>query len=526
MNKSLNISLLLLLLGLVLFVCFGCESQRTRPVVIAPAPVEAAPVPVERPAPVEQKPSAVSECGPYIISRTYPCAECGLILLEKAMPEEVELNTPFNYSIKVTNLTDMTLTEVFISEDLPENFEFTNANPQAQEDMENRLVWTVDALAPRASERITVTGMALDAKCLEHYTTVVTSQFPACATVKVVQPRLELLKDAPPEVLLCDAIPVEFVVANAGTGSARDVKIVDILPTGLQTADGESELVLDAGTLTAGQSRKLAAKLWATKPGKYATRAVATSTTGQEAEAPSVTTVVVQPLLTIEKAGPERHYLGDQLTYAITVANKGDAPARNTVVEDTLPAAIAGVKATTGAKLVGSKLTWQLGTIAPKTSQKVRIAYTPTKAGTLTSTATATAYCADAVEASVETIVAAIPAIMLEVIDVEDPVEIGKNTTYVITVTNQGSAPSTNISVVCTLEENVQFVSSTGPTVGSMEDGKLIFDSLSRLGPKATATWRVVVIAIEPGDVRFKVTMNTDELTRPVEETEATRLFR
>jgi hypothetical protein len=35
----------------------------------------------------------------------------------------------------------------------------------------------------------------------------------------------------------------------------------------------------------------------------------------------------------------------------------------------------------------------------------------------------------------------------------------------------------------------------------------------------------VVVSAVRPGDVRFKVIMNSDELTRPVEESEATHLY-
>ena len=36
----------------------------------------------------------------------------------------------------------------------------------------------------------------------------------------------------------------------------------------------------------------------------------------------------------------------------------------------------------------------------------------------------------------------------------------------------------------------------------------------------------VVVKAIKPGDVRFRVTMNSDQLTRDVEETEATKFYR
>jgi uncharacterized repeat protein (TIGR01451 family) len=149
----------------------------------------------------------------------------------------------------------------------------------------------------------------------------------------------------------------------------------------------------------------------------------------------------------------------------------------------------------------------------------------PNKAGTITNYVTAAATCAEGVRASVKTSVAGIPAVLLEVIDIDDPVEIGGQTTYVITATNQGSSPGTNISIVCTLEENEQYVSSSGATRGTLADDTVTFTPLRSLAPKAKATWRVVVKAVKAGDVRFKVTMNTDQITRPVQETEATHLY-
>jgi uncharacterized repeat protein (TIGR01451 family) len=113
----------------------------------------------------------------------------------------------------------------------------------------------------------------------------------------------------------------------------------------------------------------------------------------------------------------------------------------------------------------------------------------------------------------------------LEVVDVEDPVRVGSQTTYIISVTNQGSAAATNIRITCLLENNVQYVSSAGATSGS-KDGQMVkFLPLSSLEPKARAAWRVVVSAVKPGDVRFKAVLNADQLTRPVEESEATHIY-
>jgi len=114
-----------------------------------------------------------------------------------------------------------------------------------------------------------------------------------------------------------------------------------------------------------------------------------------------------------------------------------------------------------------------------------------------------------------------IAAILLEVIDLADPIEVGSNETYEITVTNQGSDYSTNIRIACTLEDTMQYISSDGPTKGTCVGKTVTFDSLI----KAATTWKVVVKALRPGDVRFKVEMIEDCLRRPVEETEATNFY-
>ena len=46
-----------------------------------------------------------------------------------------------------------------------------------------------------------------------------------------------------------------------------------------------------------------------------------------------------------------------------------------------------------------------------------------------------------------------------------------------------------------------------------------------RMAPGEKATWTVTVKALKAGDVRFKTKMTSDQLGRPVEETEATNLY-
>ena len=490
---------------------------------VAATLVETVPFAAEKPAPVKPNLVAVGESGSYIVSMTYPSADYGIIQLDKTMPREAALNEQFDYSIKVTNLTNITLTDVVVAEDLPNDFEFIGASPIARKDG-NKLVWRIDSLAPKASRQITISGRGTDMNHMEHCTTV-THAIQVRASVKVVQPQLELMKTAPTEVLLCDPISVEFVVTNSGTGTAQNIKILDTLPAGLQTVNGQNEIVIDVGTLAAGQSQQFSSQLRATKTGIYVNKAMVSSASGMVAESIPTVTNVRQPQLRIVKTGPKRQYLGRPLAYEIMVSNEGDGPAKNIIIEETIPAGVGSIEATAGAKISGTKLVWELDTLAPNASRKVRVSYIPTTAGTLTNSATVTAYCAETVTASMSTSVAGIAAIHMEVIDLEDPIEVGSRTTYLITVTNQGSAPDTNIRIVCVLEDKIQYVSSAGATVGSIMGNTVSFAPLHSLAPKARATWRVVVRGVRPGDVRFRVTMSSDQLARPVEQTEATHLY-
>ena len=466
---------------------------------------------------------AVDEAGRHVLSMTYPRPDYGILQVDKAMPQEVRFNQPFAYVIKVTNLTEVMLTDVVITETLSKEFEFQGSEPTAQHDGD-KLIWAIESLGPKASKSIRITGLATGSKQLGFWTAV-THTIQDSAVVNVVEPTLELAMVAPSEALLCEPIPVEFVLTNTGTGAAQNVQIVETLPAGMQTMDGKGKIVLDAGTLAAGESRRFSIKLRANKTGAFVNKAVATSAAGLKAESEATLTNVRQPVLSITKSGPKRQYLGRPLTYEITVVNTGDGPARDTMIEDIVPPGVTAIEATAGAQSTGSKLVWELGTLEPNVSKTVRVSYTPAKEGDVMATATATAYCAETVTDSVRTSIRGIAASRLHVIDIEDPVEVGSTTTYVVTVTNEGSAADTNVRIACLLDDKVQYVSSAGATAGSIMGRTVSFAPLRSLEPKSKATWRIVIKGARAGDVRFKVTMHTDQLALPIEHTEATHIY-
>lgn len=512
---------------IVLSGCYSCRSHwkakgREVPPEVAYSVYwnkDCVPVPLAVPPP----PIPSTSCGPYVVSRTYPSTEAPMIRLEKTMPDQVQVNAEFDYSIRVTNLAEVTVDDVKVTEDTEGNFKFNESDPPA-EMQGNRLTWSVGTLAPGETRDIRVLGSAITNDCVKNCSKV-SYTIPACGFTKVVQPLLNLVKLAPSRKTLCDDIPLTYVVKNSGTGDATNVEIVDELQGEQITAAGDNSVNIAVGTLGPGESKEYTVMTRAKRTGTFSSKAMARADAGLRAESRLPATIVSQSELQISKAGPDREYLGRKVNYTITLKNTGDSPATDTVLEDRVPAGVTSIIVSDGGFVEGTRVTWHLGTVGVGQSKTVTISYIPTMAGTYTAKATARATCAEDAMVSVDTSIEGVAAILLEVVDLSDPIEVGHNETYLVTVTNQGTKADTNIRINCFLEDTMKFVSASGETQTQAADGTVTFQPLDVLEPGDKATWKVVVQAMYAGDVRFHVTMDSDQLTRNVEETEATNFY-
>ncbi|MBT3378412.1 MAG: DUF11 domain-containing protein [Lentisphaerae bacterium] len=497
--------------GALALLVVGCQCT--------PAGTGAAPTPAPAPAQTYVAGSSTSTA-----IYPYNCGACGVLRVEKSVPAEVQLGEAFDYQIKVTNLTNGPVQNVVVSDAMPAGFKVLSSTPKATSTAGGVSKWALGAMNGGESKYIRVSGSATQTGSLE-YCGDATFEIPNCVTTKVVEPALKVTVSAPESVLICDPIPIKYTVTNSGSGVAKDAKVTSALPKGVVASDGKTNLVFPVGNLMPGQTQELSATAKATKTGKFAIPVKGDAAGGLTADAAPATVTVKEPKLTITKQAPKRLYLGRQMTYEITVKNVGDAPADNTVVTDTLPAGVNFISASDGGVHSVGTVKWALGALYPNKSKALTVTVSASGVGDLRNVAKAEAVCTKAVSATASTNVKGIPAILLEVIDVSDPIPVGSNEEYIITATNQGSAVDTNIQIVCTLEANETYVSSSGATIGKAAGNVITFAPLPSLAAKAKAEWRVVVKAAKAGDVRFKVKMDTDQLTRPVEETEATHLY-
>jgi uncharacterized repeat protein (TIGR01451 family) len=294
------------------------------------------------------------------------------------------------------------------------------------------------------------------------------------------------------------------------------------------TSEGSRQVSFKIATLEVGQTRTFEAILNADQPGEFASRATATSATGGSAQSNIPRTYVRQPVLTISKAAPAKDFVGKPVTFEFTITNKGDGIAENTVIVASVQDGINFESATDQGVYTHSspgQVTWNVGSIAPNSSKVVRMTLASDFKGDMVSTATAKAHCAESVATTAKTTIAGIPALRVEVIDIDDPIKIGDNSTYIVTVTNQGSANITNVRVSCEIEDQMSYISSTGPTKAEAAGNKINFQPLPNLSPNDKAVWQITVKAVGPGDLRFKAEVSGDQFKRPVNETEATTFY-
>jgi uncharacterized repeat protein (TIGR01451 family) len=485
-------------------------------------PERPAPKPAPAPTRTETAPApAPMATGNVLYIPTGERSSSGL-MLEKRTPAEVTSGAEFEFQLVATNLTNVPLENVIVTDSFGPNFKMVGSEPAG--DMQGSTArWGLGTLPPKGTQtirvRATATGSQVSNCASASYSLAV------CTTINVVQPALRLTKQAPAEVLICDNIPMRLTVTNAGTGVARNVHVRDTLPAGLTTTDGKTSVDLDAGTLAAGQSKDFTITTKASKTGTYNNKASAAADGNLTAESNQTTTAVYQPALSITCKAPNQVFIGREATFQFTVKSTGDI-ACNPTVTMPIPAGSTFVSATEGGRASGSAVTWNLGSMSPNDSKTVEVTLRPTGTSVGVS-ATATCTCATPASTNCSTNVVGIPAMLLDGTDNPDPIEVGKTTVYTLTVTNQGSANLTNVQLVCTMDEGdtMEYVSATGGT--ATVNGKTIsFPAIATLAPGARQTYTITIRAKAAGQVQFRGDAKSNEITRPLVKIETTNFYK
>ena len=447
------------------------------------------------------------------------------LLIERFVPNTVRPGEEYTYELKLTNRSAYRLDEIILKEKIPANFKITEVMPTPKK-RGNVMMWKFDFMAPNQKEIISITGKALKPGKITHRGNADLNFHlgQMNAIMEVVNPSLLFGLEAPKNVIVQQDFPVKLKFKNNGTASVLGAYLEHTFKN-FKTARGNNKVKIEIGNLNPGDSKEFILHLKGIRTGEFTNKLVAKAKEGVTASKTMVIKVT-QPKLEISGTAPKMRYVGNKISYRIKVKNTGNGEAKNLRVKLTLPSGTKFASATEGGKPIKNDIVWNFGSLNSNEEKSFKASVIGTKIMLVPAKATAVALGTNIVSTSFSTDVQGIPALLLVVNDVNDPVPIGGNEIYKIIIKNQGSLSATEVQVQCQLEDSMELVSTDGPTTAAGEkNGVVMFKPLTALGVGETATWTVVVKAKSEGDVRFGASVKCKQLQRRVSEFESTEFY-
>lgn len=235
-----------------------------------------------------------------------------------------------------------------------------------------------------------------------------------------------------------------------------------------------------------------------------------------------------EPAAALELAcsAPATSILRRPIRVCLTLRNTGDGPEPKASLRFPVPSGLTPSEITAeGVQGADGVIVWPEAALEPGGTREACVVFQPSRLGTFAFAPESRRGAGPGPKSSCATEVKGLSAILLEVVDVEDPVEVGQEVEYVIRLMNQGSAAETSVRLACTLPGSQELVSAEGTTPIRMRDGVLRTEAIATLAPKASAEWKVRVKATREDDARLVVELTSEQSGQPIRETESTRQY-
>jgi uncharacterized repeat protein (TIGR01451 family) len=445
------------------------------------------------------------------------------VSLQWVGPTAGKVNQQSGYSLVVRNICTIPIQQVLVRVRVPAGMSCGETEPKAAGEG-NVLVWELGAMQPK-EEKVLNMKLRAEQKGDVAPQAWVTFTGSALLHIKVREPKLALKVQGPPKLLMGETAAFQLEVSNPGDGAADQVKIHANLTDGLECPRG-NKIDFDIGNLAPGETRNVTV-MCVTKQGGIQKCEAAAEAEGNLHAQETAQVSVTMPRLDLQLAGPALRYLGRKALYTLKISNPGDAPATNVTISDLVPEGFKVLAASDGGRhdFSSHTVSWFLGEIKPGETHEVKLEVQAVNPGEFKHKASAVGANNLNVESELATRIEGLSALMLEMVDTDDPIEVSSETSYEVRITNTGSKVETDIKLLATIPEKMEFKNATGPVRFQQEGKTIVFEPLEKLAPKADAVFRINVKALDQGIVRFKIQMTSTNLTEPVIKMEATRIY-
>jgi uncharacterized repeat protein (TIGR01451 family) len=452
------------------------------------------------------------------------------VSVEYEIPESIGVGQPLAYTLIVKNTGTAAVGGVRVDQEIPVGVTYQSSDPPAESTTDGKLGWTLGTLDAAAESRIKVTVKPSDEGEVRGRATVSFASTVE-AKVKVTRPRIGVSLTAAETARVGEKVQFTIKLTNTGSGAASSMTLHARLTDGLGHPAG-SVIEAPLANLPAGQTKTLTLECVAAKAGaQQCTLTVFADT--NPGETAKVNVNLVEPQLAAKQTGPAKCLVKAEPVYQIDLTNPGTATTDPVSVWTTIPEGFEVVQVSDGGAFVPANkaVGWKLPGLTAGGSKSLTLklrSVGPADAVVRTVAQAVPEGKGRGLEAKCETAVKAegVAALRFEVIDVDDPVEVGKEAVYEIKVTNQGTGPCTNVVLVAELADGTAFGSASGPTTGRASGNVVTFDALATLPVKGEAVFKVKVKGTAAGDARFKAKVACDQIRNAVSKEENTRFYK
>lgn len=423
----------------------------------------------------------------------------------------------------VKNVSSVPAKNVEITAYFPTTVRLTSTKPVPAQATDH-LTWNLPVLAA-GEEKIIEINMIPSRRGEIATTANVRFTGTSSAAFQVDEPMLKVAMKGPEQVMVGDPASQIVTISNPGTGITENVTLEVHLPKGLEHIRGE-RLLMDVGSLNPGETRSVRLSLAAIEGG---THSVQVEVKGDAAISQSTKSqvTVISPSLKVAVDGPGLRYLGRNAAYTIMVANDGQIATNNVRVSQKVADGFEFISADRGGKYDPATRTinWFVGRLDSSQQTELKVRLTAKKIGEFQQFVQASSEHGARAQANAKTIIDGTASLILEIVDLDDPVEVGAETAYEIRVRNSGTKAAQKVGLSCELPAGVALISAKGPVKHIAENGMIVFKALPTLAPGKTALFRVHVRGSQAGNQRFRTRLTSDSVQEPLVVEELTKFY-
>lgn len=519
--------------------------------------------------------------------------------LDTSGPSQASVGAAVTYRILLTNTGDLPAKGVVVSEEVPAGVTFVSSTPPPVI-TGRKLEWDVGELPARETRSIDITFRADQAGSFNHCASVETENNLSasdCVATSVTTPQLEVQIAAPPQVEVGQTARFEIVVTNRSSLPATGLEITSTFDQGLKHLKAESPITRGMEDLPAGASQTVYMTFQVVAPGRACNQievtgagglrgAASACVTAVPATTPSPPPILNQPpptqpmqpagqgVIELSASAPNQARLGDMVTLAIDVFNRGNVPLTNVRITSTYHAPLRIVRAEEGfeEKRFQDELVWNLPRLEVGQSRRLRIecqCVSDAVEACLKAAVTCQEAQPQAKVACLRILPAAAPGagaaappttpeakppiasnvkpapalpemrtpsappqrpadLKLTMTDLADPIRVGSETTYRVIVRNDGEVSAQGVELAVMLPPELVVVDTrveeraipSVPIAGGVR-----FEKVAELRGGKSITYTILCKSVKAGVAQVTATVGSTGQSRPISVTEATEVL-